>query len=55
MVAVSPAVKKVVRFLLEILWRHVSNVAQVTLATLPTRSIGLFALQFVTRAVLTEK
>jgi hypothetical protein len=42
--AVSPAVKEVVRFLLEILWRHVSNVAQVALATLPTRSIAFFAL-----------
>ena len=39
----------------EILWRHVGNITQISLATLPTSSICLFALESVTWTILTMK
>lgn len=38
----------------EILWRHVGNITQVSLATLPASSIGLFALESITWTILTQ-
>jgi len=38
----------------EILWRHVGNITQISLATLPTSSIGLFALESITWTILTQ-